>query len=87
MSDWPASFYSEADAGKCKLLYPNVNFVYIHSFQGFLMRKSFFNAENTGYFKTEKRESNAKNPMTGMEMRVQSVNSSKYYINQANVSF
>lgn len=38
----------------------------IHSFQGFLMRKSFFNAENTGYFKTEKRESNAKNPMTGM---------------------
>lgn len=50
------------------------------------MRKSFFNAENTGYFKTEKRESNAKNPMTGMEMRVQSVNSLKYYINQANVA-
>ncbi|XP_011427759.1 ER membrane protein complex subunit 3-like [Crassostrea angulata] len=36
--------------------------------QGFLMRKSFFNAENTGYFKTEKRESNAKNPMTDPSM-------------------
>ncbi|KAK3101990.1 hypothetical protein FSP39_007956 [Pinctada imbricata] len=36
--------------------------------QGFLMRKSFFNNTETGYFKTEKRESTAKNPMTDPSM-------------------
>lgn len=30
------------------------------------MRKSFFNVENIGYFKTEKRELNVKNLMIGM---------------------
>lgn len=53
------------------------------------MRKSFFNAENTGYFKTEKRESNAKNPMTGMLNKLieKYLKSWKSYINQTNASF
>ena len=42
------------------------------------MRKSFFNAENTGYFKTEKRESNAKNPMTGILRTVFNLSKENY---------
>ena len=34
--------------------------------QSFAMRKSFFNHEEKGFFKVEKRESQAKNPMTGL---------------------
>ncbi|KAK7499607.1 hypothetical protein BaRGS_00009259 [Batillaria attramentaria] len=36
--------------------------------QSFLMRKSFFNSDNHGFFKVEKRESQAKNPMTDPSM-------------------
>lgn len=34
-------------------------------FQAFNMRKHFFNDKDTGYFRTQKREPNMKNPMTG----------------------
>ncbi|XP_064606550.1 ER membrane protein complex subunit 3-like [Liolophura sinensis] len=36
--------------------------------QGFLMRKSYFNEEDKGFFKTQKREAVAKNPMTDPSM-------------------
>lgn len=36
--------------------------------QSFLMRKEFFNKEDSGYFKTQKREAVVKNPMTDPSM-------------------
>jgi len=36
--------------------------------QSYLVRKSFFNNEERGFFKTEKREAQAKNPMTDPSM-------------------
>lgn len=38
---------------------------YCSVFQSFLVRKNFFNNAEKGFFKTEKREAQVKNPMTG----------------------
>ena len=38
----------------------------LYFIQAFNMRKHFFNDEETGFFKTQKREGAAPNPMTGL---------------------
>ncbi|RUS91260.1 hypothetical protein EGW08_000972 [Elysia chlorotica] len=50
---------------RSRLLRENGKYIPKHSF---LIRKSFFNNEERGFFKTEQRESQAKNPMTDPSM-------------------
>jgi len=50
---------------RCRFLRENGKYI---PKQSFLIRKSFFNHEERGFFKTEKREAQAKNPMTDPSM-------------------